>query len=323
MSSTRKKNKSPTGTRRLSIKDRFFKELAIECVVFMNYHSECSIRTKIENIFEKGAKKLFNQSHKLIVANSANQPGFIAYGNSTNAFKLRNIAFKNVRQKARKTVVKRTISTTLKPLKQQLQFLQQIQALKPSEIDLTNTNQTDPFIEKLAYFISEYNEAESKKKQSEIMHKMHLFIFEKIESYTIEIDKIQKFIENKPFKKLNNIYKQKFQGRSETDTDSFGTIICLIVSDQLITAIQYFIEDTGLVGFSGPDHFIDFIYSGQNFILRENNYLYQFIHYLFEKTKNLKALPALDSLSQNFDDVTETKTTNSNQLVHFLSENPS
>jgi hypothetical protein len=40
---------------------------------------------------------------------------------------------------------------------------------------------------------------------------------------------------------------------------------------------------------------------------------------LFEKTKNLKSLPALDSLSQNFDDLTETKTTNSKELVRFLS----
>jgi hypothetical protein len=32
----------------------------------------------------------------------------------------------------------------------------------------------------------------------------------------------------------------------------------------------------------------------------------------------LKALPALVSLSQNFDDVTETKTTNSKELVRFL-----
>jgi len=86
-----------------------------------------------------------------------------------------------------------------------------------------------------------------------------------------------------------------------------------------MTAIQYYIEDTGVVEFSDPMHFIDFIYSDQNFILRENNYLYNFIHYLFGKTKNLKALPALNSLSQNFDDLTETKTTNSKELVRFLS----
>ena len=148
---------------------------------------------------------------------------------------------------------------------------------------------------------------------------MHSFISEKIESYKIQIQKIQKFIENKPFKKLNNIYKQTFQGRSASDTDSFGTIICLLVSDQLMTAIQYYFEDTGVVEFSEPMQFIDFIYSDQNFILRKNRYLYNFIHYLFEKTKNLKSLPTLDSLSQNFDDLTETKTTNSKELVRFLS----
>ncbi len=319
MSTARRKNKTTNVTRRISPKDRFFKELSIECVVFMNYHSECSIRARSNTIFEKGADKLFNKKNKLIVANSANQPGFIAYGNSSNALKLRNIAFKNIRQKARKTVVKRTISTTLNPIIEHMQFLEQVQTQEPNEINLTFTNHNDPFIQELSRFIREYNDETSATKQSQIKEKMHSFISEKIKSYKIEIQKIQKFIENKPFKKLNNIYKQTFQGRSASDTDSFGTVICLIVSNQLMGAIQYFIEDTGLDEFSDPMHFIDFIYSDQNFILRENSYLYQFIHYLFVKTKNLKALPALDSLSQNFDDMTETKTTNSKELVRFLS----
>jgi hypothetical protein len=319
MSTARKKNKTTNVTRRISPKDRFFKELELECVVFMNYHSECSISARSNTIFEKGADKLFNKKYKLIVANSANQPGFIAYGNSSNALKLRNIAFKNIRQKARKTVVKRTISTTLNPIIEHMQFLEQIKTQEPNEINLTFTNQNDPFIQELSRFIREYNETTSAKKQSQIKEKIHSFISEKIESYKIEIQKIQKFIENKPFKKLNNIYKQTFQGRSTNDTDSFGTVICLLVSEQLMTAIQYYIEDTGVVEFSDPMHFIDFIYSDQNFILRENNYLYNFIHYLFGKTKNLKVLPALNSLSQNFDDLTETKTTNSKELVRFLS----
>lgn len=318
MNTARKKNKTSNVTRRISPKDRFFKDLELECVVFMNYHSECSISARSKTLFEKGADKLFNKKHKLVVANSANQPGFVAYGNSSNALKLRNIAFKNVRQKARKTVVKRTISTTLNPIIEHMQTLEYIQTQEPNEINLTFTNQNDPFIQELSQFIREYNEETSAKKKSQIKEKMHSFISEKIESYKIQIQKIQKFIENKPFKKLNNIYKQTFHGRSESDTDSFGTVICLLVSDPLMTAIRYYIEDAGVVEFSDPMHFIDFIYSGQNFILRENNYLYNFIHYLLEKTKNLKALPALVSLSQNFDDVTETKTTNSKELVRFL-----
>ena len=319
MSTAKRKYKTTNVTRRISPKDRFFKELELECVVFMNYHSLCSIGARSNTIFEKGADKLFNKKHKLIVANSANQPGFISYGHSTNALKLRNIAFKNVRQKARKTVVKLTLSATLNPLIDYVQFLEQIQKQEPNEINLTFTNGDDPFIQELSRFIREYNETTSAKKQSKIKDEIHSFISEKIESYKIKIQKIKKFIENKPFKKLNNIYKQTFYGKSENDADSFGTIICLLVSDQLMTAIQYFIEDARVVEFSDPMQFIDFIYSDQNFILRENNYLYNFIYYLLEKTKNLKVLPALNSLSQNFDDLTETKTTTSKELVRFLS----
>jgi len=185
MSTARKKNKTTNVTRRISPKDRFFKQLELECVVFMNYHSECSISAKSNTIFEKGADKLFNKKHKLIVANSANQPGFIAYGNSSNALKLRNIAFKNVRQKARKTVVKRTISTTLNPMIEHMQFLEQIKTQEPNEINLTFTNQNDPFIQELGRFIREYNETTTAKKQSQIKEKMHSFISEKIESYKI------------------------------------------------------------------------------------------------------------------------------------------
>ena len=62
MSTARKKNKTTNVTRRISPKDRFFKQLELECVVFMNYHSECSISAKSNTIFEKGADKLFKKN---------------------------------------------------------------------------------------------------------------------------------------------------------------------------------------------------------------------------------------------------------------------
>jgi len=302
-------------TRRLSAKDIFFKELSLECVVYMNYHSGCEITSRSHAVFEKGADKLFNQDHKFVVANSANQPGFVAYGNSSIASNLQNIAFKNIRKKTRKVVIKQTMNTIINPLMEELNFLEQFQTIEPDQNNLIFSNPNDEFIQKLTVLIELYN---IQNKPSEILEEIRVLVSDKIEKIKNKIEQVETFIKNKPFKKLNNVYKQKFYGKTADDFDSFGTIICPIVSDQLITAVQYFMEDFKVVEFSNPMDFIQNIYSYQNFILRKNNYLYQFIEYLLKKTKNLKALTALDSLSQDFDDTTDPKTTSSKELVRFL-----
>lgn len=300
----------------------FFSNLKLNLTIFLNMHSDCPItRENKTNIFEPGAKELFS-GHKgtLIVANAANLPGTEIYSTPLVPYLMGDVPFSKIRKQTRKIVnlaVRRGYMAQIQSHINELNALHKNinnYGLLQEIAENTKDNAHPLFIRAIELLF------ENKNQPSEFKKHIIETIITALTKYN---QKIHRFLSNSPYKKIQNIYKQVYEGRlSKTETPPYGISIVYENNSDYKKAVNYFIQENPELNINNFEKFNEILFEDPNtqinLTLRHGNLAYNFMRFLLEKTGHTDAIRILNELSQDFDNVELRAKTDSGTIVRFL-----